>query len=582
MMPAAGRSTGKRVTTGNYIPPAAARPHATGWLARIADAGGLRLAILAAIALFAFLPGLTELPPLDRDEPRFAQASRQMLETGDFVDIRFQEEARHKKPVGIYWMQTAVVSAASALGMEDATARIWLYRLPSQLGAVLSVLLLAWAGAPLVGRHAAFLAATALALTILLGVEARLAKTDAMILATVLLAHGILIRAYLRDDPGRKLDWGSAVAFWGAIGLGVLIKGPVTPLFIALTTVAASFFQRDWRWLRGLRPVPGLLIVLAMAAPWFIAITLQSNGAFFQESVGQDMLGKIFEGQEKHGAPPGAYLLTIWGTLWPVSPFLLLALPAIWRWRRERETRFLIAWAGPAWALFELIPTKLPHYILPIVPALMLLTARFLLAPEAYPRWLRWPAIILLLVGSAGVPIAALAGGHLLDGLPSVRFVLFGLAAAALGIWAVAGIVRAQLLPAFMRAGASALVLYAGIYGFAFPEMRTIWPARSLAQAARLAPCSEPRLATAGFREPSLVFQTRTDLVMTDGKGAAAFLGEGGCRVAFVEVRERENFEQVSARDGVPARLLTRVKGFNINGGRMLDIGVYSVSEQRP
>ncbi|MGO4816513.1 ArnT family glycosyltransferase, partial [Cupriavidus sp. 2MCAB6] len=62
---------------------------------------------LLLLSLAAFLPGFTSLQPLDRDEPRFAQASKQMLETGDFVDIRFQQEARHKKPVGIYWLQSA-------------------------------------------------------------------------------------------------------------------------------------------------------------------------------------------------------------------------------------------------------------------------------------------------------------------------------------------------------------------------------------------------------------------------------------------------------------------------------------------
>ena len=67
-------------------------------------------AVLVLLSLVCFLPGFTSLQPMDRDEPRYAQASKQMLETGDFVDIRFQDEARHKKPVGIYWMQSASVA----------------------------------------------------------------------------------------------------------------------------------------------------------------------------------------------------------------------------------------------------------------------------------------------------------------------------------------------------------------------------------------------------------------------------------------------------------------------------------------
>src|SRR4028119_2465888 len=97
--------------------------------------------VLSLIALACFLPGFTSLQPMDRDEPRFAQATKQMLETGDFVDIRFQDEARHKKPIGIYWMQAAVVAAAEAAGVPEARTTIALYRLPSLVGALATVLL---------------------------------------------------------------------------------------------------------------------------------------------------------------------------------------------------------------------------------------------------------------------------------------------------------------------------------------------------------------------------------------------------------------------------------------------------------
>src|SRR6478735_2621411 len=82
--------------------------------------------LLVLLSLGAFLPGFSSLQPFDRDEPRFAQASKQMLETRDFVDIRFQDEARHKKPVGIYWLQSAAVKAGEALGVPEARTQIWL------------------------------------------------------------------------------------------------------------------------------------------------------------------------------------------------------------------------------------------------------------------------------------------------------------------------------------------------------------------------------------------------------------------------------------------------------------------------
>src|SRR5918998_6845393 len=77
-------------------------------------------AVLVLLSLVCFLPGFTTLQPMDRDEPRYAQASKQMLETGDFVDIRFQDEARHKKPVGIYWMQSASVAIGGGRGASAA------------------------------------------------------------------------------------------------------------------------------------------------------------------------------------------------------------------------------------------------------------------------------------------------------------------------------------------------------------------------------------------------------------------------------------------------------------------------------
>src|SRR5947209_14391794 len=93
------------------------------------------VAFLILISLASFLPGFFSIPPIDRDEARFAQATKQMVESGDYIDIRFQDELRYKKPVGIYWLQAAVVNAAAALGSRQALTTIWLYRVPSFAGA---------------------------------------------------------------------------------------------------------------------------------------------------------------------------------------------------------------------------------------------------------------------------------------------------------------------------------------------------------------------------------------------------------------------------------------------------------------
>jgi len=82
--------------------------------------------LLVFVSLVSFLPGFFNIPPVDRDEARFAQATKQMLEAGDYIDIRFQDEVRYKKPVGIYWLQAAVVKTAEGLGVPEARATIWL------------------------------------------------------------------------------------------------------------------------------------------------------------------------------------------------------------------------------------------------------------------------------------------------------------------------------------------------------------------------------------------------------------------------------------------------------------------------
>src|SRR5512139_3970038 len=114
---------------------------------------GRAVAVLVVFALLAFLPGFFQIPPVDRDEARFAQATKQMLERGEYVDIRFQDEVRYKKPVGIYWLQAVSVKAGETLGVPHARTTIWLYRLPSLIGATVAVLLTYWTALAFVRRR---------------------------------------------------------------------------------------------------------------------------------------------------------------------------------------------------------------------------------------------------------------------------------------------------------------------------------------------------------------------------------------------------------------------------------------------
>ena len=179
------------------------------------------IAVLVVVTLFAFLPGFFHIPPVDRDEARFAQATKQMLETGDYVDIRFQDEARYKKPVGIYWLQAAVVDTAEALGVPKArTTHLALSHAFAARRARRRAADLLDARSPSSARRGAVLAGLLMATSVLLGVEARLAKTDAVLLFTVVAAMGALARAYLPATrrAQRRIGRGAWPAiFWTAM-----------------------------------------------------------------------------------------------------------------------------------------------------------------------------------------------------------------------------------------------------------------------------------------------------------------------------------------------------------------------------
>src|SRR5436853_6622816 len=349
------------------------------------------VAFLLVCGLLLFLPGFFNIPPIDRDEARFAQATKQMVETGDFVDIRFQDDVRYKKPVGIYWLQGAAVETASALGLPRAELRIWGYRVPSLIGAIGAVLLSYWAALAFVTRRGAVFAALIMCSSVLLGVEARLAKTDAMLLLTVVAAMGAMARVYLSwqrgEDPVHP-PWSWPAIFWTALAGGILLKGPRILMFVALTISTLAILDRTAVWVWRLRPVWGLMWLLVLVLPWFVAIFWRAGDTFFVDSLGGDMLSKL-AAQESHGAPPGTYLLLFWVTFWPGAPLAALAASAVWRARREPGAQYLLAWLIPSWIVFEAVLTKLPHYVLPLYPAIAILTVGALERRVLSRSWLR-------------------------------------------------------------------------------------------------------------------------------------------------------------------------------------------------
>lgn len=530
--------------------------------------------VLLVLALAMFVPGQWTVPPLDRDEPRFTQASKQMLETGNYVDIRLQEEPRYKKPIGIYWLQ---VVSAKATGY-GADAPLWVYRLPSLIAGLSVVLLTYWMARAFAGPSVAFVAGLLVLSALILGVEARLGKTDATLFAMIVLAQGALARLFLASSPVPR--WGLALVFWTAIAGGVLVKGPVILMVVGLTVAGLMLLTRSASWFRASAPVFGVPWMLLLILPWFVAIWIATDGGFFQEAVGRDLLGKVSEGQESHGAPPLTHLAAMLAVFWPLPGFLVFAAPAIWRERKSPLVLFATAWFLPSWIVFELVATKLPHYTMPLLPALALVTAAALVdgAGANAGRALRWTGAALVALLPLAIFGAVLAGPFALGLWPSPPGVVLCGFAALLAVWSAARLAHGESLVALPRAVFAMLLMTGGVWGFSGPALETIWVSpRLVAAIAEKTPCPTPEVASSGFSEPSFVFLQGTGTRLIPGNEAAAFLAAQPktCRIAVIEKRQEESFLTAAAASGLVPELRGRVEGVNINGGRTLDLGLY-------
>lgn len=606
----------------------AAAPAPPGWLTWAARRP---FPLLALLGLLLWLPGIVSLPPLDRDESRFAQSSRQMVETSNWVDIRFGHVPRYKKPVGIYWLQAAATSIA---GRDN---QIWTYRLPSLFGAIAASWLTVWVALAVTGAEAAFLAGLLMLGSVLLTAEATIATTDAVLLACVIGMQGVLLRLYraARDAEAPKPSTRLVMWGWAAMGFGILIKGPVVIGVAAATALVLVLWDGINRpapaaplqdenaapaeekaetqaeakqsppparkigwpsfkifdvsaaaWLRNTRPVWGVLLVLLLIMPWLIAITIQSQGAFIEQSLGNDFAAKLAGGQESHGAWPGYYLLLSAASFWPAILFVLPGIVQGFANRAEPGIRFLLAWALSWWLIVELVHTKLPHYVLEAYPPLAILAAMFVLEakPAPFLAGARWIGIVQFGIGAALFP-AALVLLPLYFGSAepwTIETAWPCLAAAGLGaVLAIAALVLAaakKFPAAALWAFLSLLVFVPALTAYVAPRLDQLWVTERLKPLVTLASePGDPAPALAGYEEPSMLFDFGADVVLSDGAGAAdAVAHQGG--LALVEESERGPFLARLAELQADAAPKGEVTGFNYSRGRKVHVTIYRVA----
>ena len=400
------------------------REHAT-------NVGVRNYALLFFGCVLFHLAGTWSLPLVDRDEPRFAEASREMIERGDYIVPYFNNHVRFDKPPLAYWAQ---VTSYKVFGENDLAARF-----PSAIAAALvAVVLLAWGrrmqNAPVSGRDVSpkrpinsnkksdgsesrpylnnhfasvgWWAAIIFTLSLQTFVHAKAAVADMWLVLFVTLAHWSGYEL-LRDLLGPGLQIASArpavapshqtrwwLVFYLALAFGFLAKGPIawTPLLAVGSTV---FFVRGSQLNQRFRFVRGIVLMLAVVAVWGIPALIRTHGEFLTIGIGRHVIGRSFGAMEGHGANSlGAYLLllpfyfvTLFASFFPWSIKLPWLVRTLWREQeagvddpgysgRDNIDNYLIAGTAIIFIIFTLIKTKLPHYTLPAFPLLSLLLAR--------------------------------------------------------------------------------------------------------------------------------------------------------------------------------------------------------------
>jgi len=421
---------------------------------------------------------------------------------------------------------------------------------------------------------------------LLLGFEARQAKTDAFLLLTVTVAIAGMAEAWFAEPPA-SLRRGWWIAFWAAIGAGILIKGPIVIMVAGLTALVLTLHDRSAVWLKRLRPWPGVAITLGLTLPWLIAITISSHGAFWMQSLGGDMASKLAGAQESHGGVIGTYLALFPVTFWPGSLFAILALPWVWRNRRDRAVMFCLAWIVPSWIVFEIVPTKLPHYVLPLYPAIALLTGAsladrlgFAYAPAGWRRLL--PRIVIAVWGLTGFALGAVAAAAapLGDG----RFSIWG-ALAAIAVWALtaAGAVicwRGQRGRSSAILLAGSLVAYGLIFGLALPALDAPWVAPRLEKRlAQKLPAGHGPVLIAGYGEPSAVIAFGTDVRFGNGEDAARFIAENKSDIAIVERDQAQAFDAGLIAAHTDVETLGSIPGFNYAKGKRVTLTIWRAAQ---
>ena len=505
-------------------------------------AGAARqLALLTLVSGVVFLTNLGVPPLWDEDEPIFAGAAQEMLLRGEWVVPYFNGQMLPDKPALMYWV---MLGAYKSFGVSE-----WAARLGPALFAWGLVLLTWQLGRKLFSPAAGLWAGLILASSLGFDVVARAATPDTLLsffscLALLLFVHGSSGGA--AAPLSRIPPWPMLAASYLAMGVAVLAKGPIGVLLPTATIglfsliaglpaparpalasgaswksraagllalVARVFAPRHvlataWR----LRPLTTAACVAAIAGPWYAAVGARTGGEWLAGFLGVHNLGRFLHPMEHHRGPIFYYLIAISIGFFPWSLFFS---PTIARIRTQLGGAgrlcylFLCSWVVVYLGFFSLAATKLPNYIVPVYPALALLTAAWIEAwlsdPQITPaRKLRPAWIVLGLTGLGTAVGVALAARHFIAGPAALGAVALPLLAGAIVCWRLCEQGRARQL--MISLTAVAIVFQASLLGGASVIVGRRQNSQQFAQQILRNSRGEPEIRSYGYYRPSLVF----------------------------------------------------------------------------
>lgn len=462
---------------------------------------------LAILSILFYLPGIQQLPIMDRDAARFAQASKQMLENKTPFRVQFQQEPRHKKPPGIYWAQAISASVAGPSYWQDP----WPYRLPSFFFGFLSMAALFTFWREELGASQAFAAAVLLGMSTLFCMEARTETTDAAQLFAVITAQGFLWHLYKKQRSAFK-----AYGFWLSLALIFLFKG-VGLLIPLMTVIVLLITDSERQWIRQLQPISGGLLWLFAFLCWVLPLNYYSQTNFLLDMIRIDLAPKILQGQEHHGFFFGYHSLLLLLTFWPGSLLLVGALPKAWQERKKPLMRFVLAWLS-SWWVFECVSTKLPQYALPMFPAIALISV-LALNRSIQGRCWRVSSWIWLGLTQCLIAIPILGWVYLQENPLSVftvsAWILYWLITTILAHCAVFTSTSYQRL---WKLIVLTVIIYTAVFQISAPKWRTVWLTEQIVGFVKTHPEFTPSktqpLHAYGYTEPSLTFRLGTEAVV--------------------------------------------------------------------